>query len=237
VIDVAARTVSITRAGRTTVLRAAASLPTASRASTQVESCTLTVAALQQLCAAPQFLSEKALRQGCAGTLVFVEQIVAASSALCAILFSAEFSTASPALDPDALQKLLDEKGHVFQPLPPGLLPERGSGHVIPTVPNMPPPLKRPYRMTLKEKEEVQRQVTDLLQRGLIEPSVSPYGAPVLFVQKKDGFLRMCTGYRQHNKSTVRDSFPLPHIQDLLDQVSQCTIFSSLDLQSGYNQI
>jgi hypothetical protein len=88
--------------------------------------------------------------------------------------------------------------------------------------------------MTPQEKEEVQRQVPDLLQRGLFEPSVSPYGAPVLFVQKKDGSLRMCIDDRQLNKITSRDRFPLPHIQDLLDQVSQCTVFSSLDLQSGY---
>jgi hypothetical protein len=156
----------------------------------------------------------------------------------CAPLCLAQiFRAASSALDPDALQKLLDDKAHVFQPVPPGLPPERGSGHVIPTVPNMPPPFKRPYRMTPQEKEEVQRQVTDLLQRGLIEPSVSPYGAPVLFVQKKDGSLRMCIDYRQLNKLTIRDRFPLPHIQDLLDQVSQSTIFSSLDLQTGYNQI
>jgi hypothetical protein len=91
--------------------------------------------------------------------------------------------------------------------------------------------------MTPLEKEEVQRQIADLLSKGLIEPSVSPYGAPVLFVQKKDGTLRMCIDYRQLNKITVRDRFPLPHVQDLLDQVSQCTIVTSLDLQSGYNQI
>jgi hypothetical protein len=91
--------------------------------------------------------------------------------------------------------------------------------------------------MTPQEKDEVKRQITDLLEKGLIEPSVLPYGAPVLFVQKKDGSLRMCIDYRQLNKITIRDRFPLPHVQDLLDQVSQCTIFSSLDLQSGYNQI
>jgi hypothetical protein len=102
----------------------------------------------------------------------------------------------------------------------------------------MPPPLKRPYRMTPQEKEEVQRQIADLLSKGLIEHSVSPYGAPVRFVQKKDGTLRMCIAYRQLNKITIRGRFSLPHVQDLLDQEAQCTIFfSSLDLQSGYNQI
>jgi hypothetical protein len=109
---------------------------------------------LQQLRANPQFLSakqaDKALRQDCAGTLVFVDH--AASAALCATVFSADASAATPALDPDALQCLLDAKAHVFQPVPPGLPPDRGVGHVIPTVPNMPPPFKRPYRMTPQEK-------------------------------------------------------------------------------------
>jgi len=91
--------------------------------------------------------------------------------------------------------------------------------------------------MSKVEEEEVVRQVKELVDKGLLEPSTSPYGAPVLFVQKKDGSLRMCIDYRALNKLTVRDRYPLPRIDDLLDKLHGCTVFSSLDLQSGYHQI
>jgi hypothetical protein len=85
--------------------------------------------------------------------------------------------------------------------------------------------------------EEVRQQVQDLLAKGLIEPSQSPYGAPILIVRKKDGSLRMCIDYRALNRITVRNSYPLPLISDLLDRLAGATVFSSLDLQSGYHQI
>jgi transposase InsO family protein len=110
-------------------------------------------------------------------------------------------------------------------------------GHTINLNPGSAPPFRKSYRLTPLERAEVQRQVEDLLRLGLIEPSSSPYGAPVLFVQKKDGTLRMCVDYRQLNKLTVRDRYPLPRIDELLDQLAGCTVFSSLDLQSGYHQI
>ena len=81
------------------------------------------------------------------------------------------------------------------------------------------------------------KQVQDALGKGLIEPSCSPYGAPLLFVSKKDGSLRMCIDYRALNKITVRDRYPLPRIDDLLDRLHGCKIFLSLDLQAGYHQI
>ena len=84
---------------------------------------------------------------------------------------------------------------------------------------------------------EVKRQVADLLERGLIEPSTSPYGSPVLFVQKKDGSLRMCIDYRALNKQTVKNRYPMPRIDDLLDKLACAKVFSSLDLQSAYNQV
>ena len=79
-------------------------------------------------------------------------------------------------------------------------------------------------------------QVTELLQKGLIRPSHSPYGSPVLFVQKKDGSLRMCIDYRAVNKATVKEKYPLPRIDDLMDKLKDAQYFSSLDLQSGYQQ-
>jgi hypothetical protein len=93
------------------------------------------------------------------------------------------------------------------------------------------------YRLSPLEEAEVKRQVTDLLAKGMIEPSTSPYGAPILFVGKKDGTLRMCVDYRALNAITVKNRYPLPRIDDLFDRLSGCSVFSSLDLQQGYNQI
>ncbi|KAJ9509206.1 hypothetical protein QJQ45_001464 [Haematococcus lacustris] len=87
------------------------------------------------------------------------------------------------------------------------------------------------------EQEELKKQIKDYLAKGMIEPSSSPYAAPILFVQKKSGELRMCIDYRQLNKLTLRDQYPLPRIDDLFDRLSGCSVFSSLDLQAGYHQI
>ncbi|KAJ9532950.1 hypothetical protein QJQ45_018027 [Haematococcus lacustris] len=93
------------------------------------------------------------------------------------------------------------------------------------------------YKLSPREEAEVKKQVAELLAKGLIEPSSSPYGAPILFVQKKDGSLKMCINYRALNKLTVRDRYPLPRIDDLFDKLAGKRVFSSLDLQSGYHQI
>ena len=93
------------------------------------------------------------------------------------------------------------------------------------------------FRLSPKELEEVERQVAELLKLGLIEPSSSPYGAPVLFVGKKDGSLRMCIDYRALNKITVKNKYPLPRIDQLMDSLAGAKVFTSLDLQSGYHQI
>ncbi|KAJ9525446.1 hypothetical protein QJQ45_003152 [Haematococcus lacustris] len=134
------------------------------------------------------------------------------------------------------LQELLDEYSDVFQPIT-GLPPERAVGHSIPLQPDGKPPARPSYRMSKPEQDELRKQITDLLAKGLIEPSSSPYAAPVLFVQKKSGELRMCIDYRQLNKITIRDQYPLPRIDDLFDQLAGKTVFSSLDLQAGYHQI
>jgi len=89
----------------------------------------------------------------------------------------------------------------------------------------------------LQQPTLFRRQVKELLKHGLIEPSSSPYGAPVLFVGKKDGSLRMCIDYRALNKITVKNKYPLPRIDQLLDSLSGAKAFTSLDLQSGYHQI
>ena len=98
-------------------------------------------------------------------------------------------------------------------------------------------PFKHPYRLSPKELAEAKKQIADLLAKGFIQPSQSPFGSPILFGQKKDGSLRMCIDYRGLNAITSRNRYPLPNIADLLDKFSGATVFSSLDLASGYHQI
>ena len=140
-------------------------------------------------------------------------------------------------LDKDKLQSILDGHKKAFELLPEGLPPDRDVGHTIPFEPGHRPPFKQPYRMSPLELAEVEKQVAELLRLGHIEPSKSPYGAPVLFVRKKDGTLRMCFDYRALNKITVRNTYPLPRIDELLDRLRGGKVFSSLDLASGYHQI
>ena len=85
--------------------------------------------------------------------------------------------------------------------------------------------------------KELNLQLQELLEKGFIRPSVSSWGAPVLFVKKKDGTLRLCIDYRQLNKLTVKNKYPLPIIDDLFDQLKGASILSKIDLQSGYHQL
>ena len=91
--------------------------------------------------------------------------------------------------------------------------------------------------MAPKELKELQLQLQELLDKGFIRPSSSPWGAPVLFVKKKDGSLRLCIDYRQLNKATIRNRYPLPRIDDLFDQLQGARCFSKIDLRSGYHQL
>ncbi|KAJ9522021.1 hypothetical protein QJQ45_005072 [Haematococcus lacustris] len=141
---------------------------------------------------------------------------------------------------PDAIKAQLDsllaEYSDVFTPLT-GLPPDRPVGHTIPLEPGNRPPATPMYRLGKPEHDELKQQIHDLLAKGMIEPSSSPYAAPVLFGHNKSGELRMCIDYRQLNKITLRDQYPLPRIDDLFDKLSGCKVFSSLDLQAGYHQI
>ncbi|GJY80363.1 putative nucleotidyltransferase, ribonuclease H [Tanacetum coccineum] len=96
---------------------------------------------------------------------------------------------------------------------------------------------KAPYRMAPIELKELKDQLQELLERGFIRPSVSPWGAPVLFVKKKDGSMRLCIDYRELNKITIRNRYPLPRIDDLFDQLQGAKHFSKIDLRSGYHQL
>ncbi|KAK9002134.1 hypothetical protein V6N11_024822 [Hibiscus sabdariffa] len=118
-----------------------------------------------------------------------------------------------------------------------GLPPDREVEFVIETHADSVPVSISPYRMALKELKELKTQLQELLDRGFIRPSTSPWGAPVLFVKKKDESLRMCIDYRQLNKMTVKNKYPLPRIDDLFDQLKGATVFSKIDLRSGYYQL
>lgn len=136
------------------------------------------------------------------------------------------------------IEKTLQDFQDVFPgDLPSGLPPQRAIDHRIELEPGSLPVSRPVYRMSPAELDEVKRQLDELLSKGFIRPSVSPYGAPILFVKKKDGSMRMCIDYRALNKTTIKNSYSLPRIDDLLDQLHGATVFSKIDLRSGYHQI
>ncbi|GJR69801.1 putative reverse transcriptase domain-containing protein [Tanacetum coccineum] len=99
------------------------------------------------------------------------------------------------------------------------------------------PVARAPYRLAPSEMQELSNQLQELADRGFIQPSTSPWGAPVLFVKKKDGSFRMCIDYRELNKLTVKNHYPLPRIDDLLDQLQGSSVYSKINLRSGYHQL
>ena len=125
----------------------------------------------------------------------------------------------------------------VFPEELPGIPLEREVDLAIEIVPGTVPMSRAPYKMDPTELKELKSQLQELLDKGFIRPSVSPWGAPILFVKKKDGTLRMCIDYRQINKVTVKNRYPLPIVEDLFDQIKGAGVFSKIDLRSGYYQL
>ncbi|GJV01365.1 putative reverse transcriptase domain-containing protein [Tanacetum coccineum] len=118
-----------------------------------------------------------------------------------------------------------------------GLPPQRQVEFRIELVAGATPVAKSPYRLAPSEMQELSGQLQELQDKGFIRPSHSPWGAPVLFVKKKDGSFRMCIDYRELNKLTVKNRYPLPRIDDLFDQLQGSRYFSKIDLRSGYHQL
>ncbi|GKA70803.1 putative reverse transcriptase domain-containing protein [Tanacetum coccineum] len=119
----------------------------------------------------------------------------------------------------------------------PGLPPTRQVEFHIELIPGVAPVARAPYRLAPAEMKELAEQLKELSDKGFIRPSSSPWGAPILFVKKKDGSFRMCIDYRELNKLTVKNRYPLPRIDDLFDQLQGSSIYSKIDLRSGYHQL
>ncbi|KAD2804662.1 hypothetical protein E3N88_38039 [Mikania micrantha] len=144
------------------------------------------------------------------------------------------FFTLSPEQHAD-LSNLLTEFATIFM-APTGLPPPRSHDHSIILTSND-PICVRPYRYPHVQKSEIERQVKELLDLGMIQHSKSAYSSPVILVRKKDNSWPMCVDYRALNKATVPDKFPIPVVDELLDELHGAQFFSKLDLKSGYNQI
>ncbi|GJU15970.1 putative reverse transcriptase domain-containing protein [Tanacetum coccineum] len=119
----------------------------------------------------------------------------------------------------------------------PGLPLTRQVEFQIDLIPGVAPVARAPYRLAPSEMKELSEQLKELSDKGFIRPSSSPWGAPVLFVKKKDGSFRMCIDYRELNKLTVKNRYPLPRINDLFDQLQGSSVYSKIDMQSGYHQL
>nr|KYP37980.1 Transposon Ty3-G Gag-Pol polyprotein [Cajanus cajan] len=133
--------------------------------------------------------------------------------------------------------EVVEDFTEVFPDEVPGLPPTREIEFSIDLVPGARPVSVAPYRMALAELVELKGQLEELLEKQLVRPSVSPWGAPVLLVKKKDGGSRLCVDYQQLNKLTIKNKYPLPRINDLIDQLKGTSVFSKIDLRLGYHHI
>ncbi|OIW01863.1 hypothetical protein TanjilG_07158 [Lupinus angustifolius] len=138
-------------------------------------------------------------------------------------------------LHPD-IQTLLQDFDNVFTN-PTGLPPPRPHDYKIILLPNQPPANVKPYRYPHSQKEAMATLLVDMLQQGIVTLSTSPFSSPVLLVRKKDGSCQFCVDYRNLNAITFKNRFPIPTIDELLDELAGASIFSKIDLQLGYHQI
>lgn len=188
-----------------------------------------------------RFMSKNYRKDGCKFVVLFVRK----QGTSCVVTQPTSMGIAPCPLDqapnlkqvPDRLRALLKKYAHIFQPLEAGVKNKyQYQQEVIPTEPHV-PPFKPMYRLSQAELEEMTKQIQHFLQMGWIRPSDSPYGAPILFAVKADGSLRMCIDYRQLNKITIKNKYPLPNIADLIDMLQGAQYFTSIDLLAGYHQI
>ena len=162
--------------------------------------------------------AQRMLRKGCQGYLAYVVETWKEGTILDEIPVVREF----PDVFPDDIARLLLEREVEF---------------TIDLIPGTEPISIPPHRMASTELRELKAQLEELLSKGFIRPSISPWGAPVLFVKKKDGSLRLCIDYRQLNRVTIRNQYPLPRIDELFDQLQGPRVYSKIDLRSGSHQL
>ena len=160
--------------------------------------------------------ASKMLRKGCQGYFAFVVDRRQEGTRLEDIPIVKEF----PNVFPDDIS---------------GLPPDREVEFTIDLIPGIEPISIPPYRMAPTELRELKAQLEELLSKGFIQPSISPWGAPILFVKKKDGSLRLCIDYRQLNRVTIRNQYPLPRIDELFDQLQGSRVYTKIDLRSRYH--
>lgn len=153
---------------------------------------------------------------------------------LCAVSELEQASIDTSQLHP-AIAKIVVSFAQVFAPVN-GLPPQRTCDHSIPLQPGAQPIFIRPYRYPPALKDKIEKQVQDMLDKGLIQPSSSPFSSPMILVKKKDGSWRPCVDYRHLNAPTIR-GHPIPIFDELVDELAGATWFSSLDLNSGFHQI
>jgi hypothetical protein len=132
---------------------------------------------------------------------------------------------------------VVNEFPNVFPDELPGMSPDRDIEFVIELKPGTVPIYKTPFRMMTPELAELKEHIRELVEKGFIRPSSSPWGAPVIFVLKKDGTQRLCVDYRALKEVTVRNKYPLPRIDDMFNQLRGACVFSKIDLRSGYHQL
>ncbi|KAJ4801510.1 polyprotein [Rhynchospora pubera] len=169
------------------------------------------------------------------GNLDIEKEVKKGSEVLIAQLFRVEEDKEEKML-PIEWQNIVEEYHDVFKE-PKGLPPKRTTDHKITLLPDAKPINLRPYRFSYFQKLEIEKIVEELLKNSLIQESSSPYASPVLLVKKKDGGWRMCVDFRRLNSQTVKNKFPIPIIEDILDELHGAVYFSKLDLRSGYHQI
>jgi hypothetical protein len=137
---------------------------------------------------------------------------------------------------PEDIQQLVHQFVDIFQS-PTKLPPQRALDHHIPLVSGATPVNVKPYRYSPAQKDEIENQLHEMLRNGVIQPSVSPFSSLVLLVKKKDGSWRFCVDYRRLNALTVKNKYPMPVVDELLDELHGACWFTKLDLHSGYHQI
>jgi hypothetical protein len=139
--------------------------------------------------------------------------------------------------DPLETIKVVSEFLDVFPKDLPGMPPERKVEFAIGLIPGTAPISKRAYKVSKPELVELKKQIDELSEKGYIRPSTSPWAAPVLFVEKKDGTRRMCIDYQALNEVRIKNKYPLPRIEDPFDQLRGANVFSKIDMRSGYHQL